>query len=54
MKPKTFIHFRQWARLFLLATPLTAIAANDTIRINQVGYYPNQEKIAVTDCKNIK
>lgn len=54
MKPKTFIRFRQLARLFLLATPLTAIAANDTIRINQVGYYPNQEKIAVTDCKNIK
>lgn len=54
MRPKSSTFFKQWAGLFLLAVPLAATAANDTIRVNQLGYYPHQEKIAVTDCRDIK
>lgn len=54
MLPNFFKTLRQWSILFLLAAPLTAGASNDTIRINQLGFYPNQEKIAVTDDRNVK
>ena len=54
MKPKLLVFISVWTGLLLPSGPYTATATNDTIRINQLGYYPAQEKIAVTDCQNVK
>ena len=54
MKPKLLVFIGIWTGLLLPSSPYTATATNDTIRINQLGYYPTQEKIAVTDCQNVK
>ena len=35
--------------LAVACTPSTSVIPNDAIRLNQLGYYPNQEKIAVVD-----
>ena len=40
--------------LAVACTPSTSVIPNDAIRLNQLGYYPNQEKIAVVDSGKVE
>ena len=40
--------------LAVACTPSTSVISNDVVRLNQLGYYPNQEKIAVIDSGKVE
>lgn len=40
--------------LAIACTPSTSVIQKDVIRLNQLGYYPNQEKIAVVDSGKVE
>lgn len=46
--------FGMLSGLAVACTPSTSVISNDVVRLNQLGYYPNQEKIAVIDSGKVE